>query len=1071
MADFYQPAGSDFLVPTHSTGVEVDPATATLASGRFVVVWRASPNFTNTNQIRGQVYEANGTKVGGEFQANVPFSSSVASVSEPTVTALASGGFVVGWKHAPDFAVSHVKAQLFDSVGAKVGGEILVSTSTENQGNQSFAALGSGFVAVWDDGSDSASHFDVKAQLFDAGGVKIGAQISVNTATAGAQQGAAAAALVSGGFVVTWTDSSGDGGDTSGTSVKGQRFDARGNKLGAEFLVNSTTSDAQYSGDVASLPSGGFIVAWSDLSAVGADASGSSVKAQIYDAAGNRIGGEILVNSSTLNDQIGPDLTVLPSGDFVVTWRDSSGQGGDSSSTSIKAQAFDSGGRKIGGELLVNSTTQNGQNSPSITWRGSDGFVVSWVDHSGQGGDADGYGVKARMFSIAPAGPETITGTEAGDTLTGANGSDRIDGGGGDDMLLGRGGGDDLAGNGGSDEIDGGEGDDFLYSGDRSPAFRQPYYNNPWNAPVLDTGAEVDTLRGGAGSDRLFAGYGDNADGGGNGAYGGDYLYISFQGASAGVTADFRLASQVIGGGTITGFETISWVQGSNFDDTITLAGGYFDFTAIFGMGGNDHLIAGYETGHMDGGDGDDIVDGRGSQYLQRVYGGNGNDTLYTHTNGIGEAYGGDGNDTIYSHGTTYGGAGNDTIVIVFSYYPGRVYGEGGDDLFYLQNAPDTYVYGGEGADAFYYGKAFSAGDRLDGGTGSDQLGLQGNYNLTLAAATMAGVDVIVLLSGSESGWGDTANDRYDYALAMNDGNVASGGVLTVNANGLLAGEDLSFNGSAETDGGFKIFSGFGAKMLVGGAQSDGFFFGEGRFGAGDMVDGGGGADDQMGIRGNYTIDFNASGFTGVIGVETLVLISANDPRFLSPAGATEFDYAITLADAMVVPGGQLTVTGVGLGAAETMNVDGSAETSGTLRLFGGAANDILIGGGGDDRIFGGVGADTLRSNGGADTFIYTDVAQSGGSAADRILDFSTGTDKLDLSAIDANSNAEGNQAFSLSSDGSFHNTAGELRTIWDAQNNRWVVEGDTDGNGSADFTLYVTTLDHAPLGSGDFIF
>ncbi|MEA3066117.1 MAG: hypothetical protein QOJ27_2578, partial [Sphingomonadales bacterium] len=33
-----------------------------------------------------------------------------------------------------------------------------------------------------------------------------------------------------------------------------------------------------------------------------------------------------------------------------------------------------------------------------------------------------------------------------------------------------------------------------------------------------------------------------------------------------------------------------------------------------------------------------------------------------------------------------------------------------------------------------------------------------------------------------------------------------------------------------------------------------------------------------------------------------------------------------------------------------------------------------------------------------------------------------------------------------------------------------WFVEGDTDGNGSADFAIAVTTQGAAALGAGDFL-
>ena len=214
----------------------------------------------------------------------------------------------------------------------------------------------------------------------------------------------------------------------------------------------------------------------------------------------------------------------------------------------------------------------------------------------------------------------TFTGTPGNDTFTGGIDSDTATGAAGNDSLSGADGSDRLAGGAGADTLAGGVGDDFLYSGDESPPFNFPYPNNPYVLPLVDTGTEIDALTGGDGSDRIFAGYGDNVDGGANGSYG-DYLYISFQGAPTGVTANFRLATQTIGGGVITGIENISYVQGSQFDDNLSVgssSNGYSDFTAVLGMDGNDTLTAGFYTGSLFGDAGDDVVDGRPSPSYSR---------------------------------------------------------------------------------------------------------------------------------------------------------------------------------------------------------------------------------------------------------------------------------------------------------------------------------------------------------------------------------------------------------------------------------------------------------------------
>ena len=140
----------------------------------------------------------------------------------------------------------------------------------------------------------------------------------------------------------------------------------------------------------------------------------------------------------------------------------------------------------------------------------------------------------------------------------------------------------------------------------------------------------------------------------------------------------------------------------------------------------------------------------------------------------------------------------------------------------------------------------------------------------------------------------------------------------------------------------FTLFAGFGTETLIGGAKNDYFLFGQdGRFSAGDTVVGGDGYDSFY-LRGNYTIDFNAPGYTGLFtNIENLTLTSATDERY-ARGGGTEFDYNLTLSDAIVKPGETLTVSGALLTAAETMVLDASLESDGFLRIFAGKADDVL---------------------------------------------------------------------------------------------------------------------------------
>ncbi|HEX8654284.1 MAG TPA: M10 family metallopeptidase C-terminal domain-containing protein, partial [Allosphingosinicella sp.] len=418
------------------------------------------------------------------------------------------------------------------------------------------------------------------------------------------------------------------------------------------------------------------------------------------------------------------------------------------------------------------------------------------------------------------------------------------------------------------------------------------------------------------------------------------------------------------------------------------------------------------------------------------------------------------------------------------------LYGDAGDnvingtpqrDIFRVEQGGNDTVNGLETGDTFYFGKEFTAGDTVNGGGGADAIILQGNYPAltfgTGVTSNINSVESISLAPGNITAYGDNANAYYDYNLTTLNANVAAGGLLKVNGFLLRAGEDLTFNGAAETDGNFILLAGLGVDNLTGGDQGDVFVFGhDGRFGSSDVVNGGAGYDSLY-LRGDYALDFTSAGFTGAItGIDSITLASTSDVQFVA-GGDGEFDYSIVWKDSMLATGATITVNGAGLGTAETMAFNGALEGGGHFRLWGGAADDTLTGGGGNDLIFGGRGADQLRGNGGADTFRYhaTNESPIGLANVDTILDFVHGVDKIDLSVIDANTVLDGNQAFTFIGSAAFTaagpNSAGQLRAIQtDVVTNTWQVHGDTDGNGAADFVLQVIVDPLQSLTVGDFV-
>jgi len=498
----------------------------------------------------------------------------------------------------------------------------------------------------------------------------------------------------------------------------------------------------------------------------------------------------------------------------------------------------------------------------------------------------------------------------------------------------------------------------------------------------------------------------------------------------------------------------------------------------ISGGSGSEILTGTSGPDWMEGGAGDDSIDGGGG--ADRMAGGTGNDLYFVDSDGdVVTEFQGEGSDEVrtvlagyslatlaYVENLTGTSAGGQTLT--GNAANNRINAGGGNDFLHLWvGGGDDLVNAGAGVDTIFFGSTLTAADVVDGGASVDTLVVQGPYGSLTLTASITGIENFSILGGNNTNFGEPGTNRYDYVLATNDANFAAGVQARVNGAALLEGEDFTFDGSAETDASYVVYGGKGRDTLLGGPGHDIFFYAEERFASGDVVNGSAGYDGMF-LRGNYTIDFTAPGYTGLFtSIENLTLTSATDERY-ARGGGTEFDYDLTLSDAIVKPGEQLTISGTLLMASETMILDGSQEADGLLRLFGGKANDTLKGGGQNDLIHGNLGADVLAGNGGADAFRFQDTAESNASTMDQILDFTPGTDKIELDRIDANTLVGGDQGFSWIGSNAFGGQAGQLRAY--QQGGTWILQGDVNGDGTADLVIALTLQGPTPLSAGDFL-
>ncbi len=128
---------------------------------------------------------------------------------------------------------------------------------------------------------------------------------------------------------------------------------------------------------------------------------------------------------------------------------------------------------------------------------------------------------------------------------------------------------------------------------------------------------------------------------------------------------------------------------------------------------------------------------------------------------------------------------------------------------------------------------------------------------------------------------------------------------------------------------------------------------------------------------------------------------------------------------------------------------------------IGGSGNDVLIGNDANNRLTGGKGGDQMRGAGGADTFFYNDTSDSSAQNPDEIMDFTSGTDKIDVTAMMKKAGLS-----SLSYVNALSGKAGEAHLAYDKNTGRGRVSIDTTGDGKAN--LLINT--HAEVKAGDIV-
>jgi hypothetical protein len=194
-----------------------------------------------------------------------------------------------------------------------------------------------------------------------------------------------------GGFVVVWESWNQDGGVPEGYGVYGRTWNDDGSPAGGEFQINTTVNDYQWFADVEVLPDNSLAAVWCSWEQDGSD---GTVVLQRIGGDGQKVGGEVIVNQTTEGYQWLPRIRRIPGNRLAVVWS-SWKQDGDREGVCMRL--FDYEGRPVTIETQINVSTAGYQWEPDLIALGDSAILAVWASWGQAGKD---YEIVARMLDL-----------------------------------------------------------------------------------------------------------------------------------------------------------------------------------------------------------------------------------------------------------------------------------------------------------------------------------------------------------------------------------------------------------------------------------------------------------------------------------------------------------------------------------------------------------------------------------------------------------------------------------------------------------------------------------------------
>lgn len=248
----------------------------------------------------------------------------------PSIDSLNCGGYVIVWESEDtDGSGYGVYGQVYAADGSKIGNNFKVNNNTTNQqSNPDVAhreiADSNNYIVVWSDDSASSGNSDIYAQIYKNGSPLQAYDIAISTTfTSYEQVYPRAAGLTNGNYIVVW---SADINNDNQNNIYGQIIDNNGNLVGSRISIDTNIRSQNFPSVTALSSSdptapGGFVVGY--MTELSSDDDRFTINFRVFDYEGTPINTPVLVTEpgDTGNSSISDGLVSvdsLPSGGFII---------------------------------------------------------------------------------------------------------------------------------------------------------------------------------------------------------------------------------------------------------------------------------------------------------------------------------------------------------------------------------------------------------------------------------------------------------------------------------------------------------------------------------------------------------------------------------------------------------------------------------------------------------------------------------------------------------------------------------------------------------------------------------